>query len=67
MKKIFLSILVICSLLGGNAYAEMKCIQGDCKNGVSGAADKKKGRTWVGKFENGNGKSDQHATVCVQL
>ena len=27
MKKLFLSILVICSLLGGNAYAEIRQIE----------------------------------------
>ena len=27
MKKLFLSILVICSLLGGNAYADQRCTQ----------------------------------------
>ena len=53
MKKLFSTILVLGLLLSGNAYAEMKCIQGDCNNGVGGAVDKKKGRTWVGKFENG--------------
>ena len=31
----------------------MKCLQGDCKNGVSGAADKSKGKTWVGTFKDG--------------
>ena len=32
MKKLFLSILIICSLLGGNAYSEMAtCFLGECE------------------------------------
>jgi hypothetical protein len=27
MKKLFLSILVICSVLGGNVYADQRCTQ----------------------------------------
>ena len=49
MKKLFLSILVICSLLGGNAYAE--CIKGDCING-KGTLNTY-GYTYVGEFKDG--------------
>jgi len=51
VKKVFYIIFIFFITI--NSHAEMKCLQGDCKNGVSGAADKSKGKTWVGTFKDG--------------
>jgi len=50
MKKLLSVILVICSMLSGNAYAE--CTKGECVNGP-GTYTLANGDEYVGEWKNG--------------
>ena len=50
MKKLFLSILVICSLLGGNAYAKIitleKCYENSVKTKIQRSDHNPSSEAW---------------------